>query len=178
MTAITSTILTLLLCGGFYWYYYGPSIITRVTLEIVTDTRDGNLHSLNFLKEDVDHKFVQDRASILARLYFSFKHPHGRYVIMEEVLYHILDQNFLSTAFAGVDIVIFIEPTNGESVDSITPIMWKSVGLQGTKFVVVNQRDGKGDPLHWQLYSVDGNDDEIEVEGEAGGRGEADEDEL
>lgn len=174
MTAITSTLLTLLLCGGLYWYYYGPSIITRVTLEVVTDTRDGKLHALNFLKEDVDHKFVQDRASILARLYFNFKYPHGRYVIMEEVLFHIFDQMFLSTVFAGDDIVIFVEPTNGKTIESITPIMWKSVGFQGTKIVPVNQRDAKGNPLHWELYSTD----ILEEEETDAGRGEADEDEL
>lgn len=170
MTAITSTIFAVLLCGGIWWWYYGPSIIISVTLEIVTDTRDGKLHSLNFIKQDVDHKFVQDKASILTRLYFKFKYPHGRYIVTEEVLAHIFNQMFLSTVFAGEDVVIFIEPTNGESIESITPIMWKSAGLQGAKFVVVNQKDANDHPLHWELYSVDALDD--------AGRGEAEEDEL
>lgn len=159
MTSATSAIFTIILCGSVYWYYYGPNIINGVTLEIVTDTRDGKLHSLNFLKEDVDHKFVQDKTSIMARLYFKFKYPHGRYIIMEEVLFHVFDQFFLSTAFVGDDIVIFVEPTTGVTLDSITPIMWKSVGMQGIKFVVVNQRDTNGNPIHWELYSAHDTDD-------------------
>ena len=172
MTAFISTFLTLALCGGVYWYYYGPSIITSVTLEVVTDTRDGKLHSLNFLKEDVDHKFVQDKASILSRLYFDFKYPHGRYVVMEEVLFHIFDQTYLSTVFTGKDIVIFVEPTNGKTIESITPIMWKSVALQGAKLIPVNQRDANGDPLHWEIYSA------VEEEEDPASKGEAEEDEL
>jgi hypothetical protein len=166
MTTFVSTLFTAVFCLGVYWFYYGPSIIISVSMQVVTDTRDGQLHSLNFLKEDVDTEFVQDKASILSRLYFKFKYPHGRYIIMEEVLTHILNQYFLSTVFAGEDIVIFVEPTNGNNIESITPIMWKSVGMQGSQFIPVGQRDEAGDPLHWRLYTTLDTDDPDKGEAE------------
>ena len=159
MTAITSAIFTIVLFGGVYWFYYGPTVITAMTVDVITDTRDGKLHSLNFLKEDVDHEYIQENASILRRLYFNFKYPHGRYIVMEEVLAHIFNQFYLSTVFVGKDVVIFIEPTDGTSISSITALTWKGVGLQGAKFVIVTQRDEKGDPLHWRLYSNDEEDE-------------------
>ncbi len=167
MTSFTSGLFTALIFLTVYWIYRGPSLLTSVYLDVSTDTRDGKLHSLNFLKEDVDHKFVQDKASILARLYFKFKYPHGRYVIKEEVLAHIFDQFFLSTTLTGQDIVIFVEPANGKSIESITPVMWKSVALEGTTVVPVTQRDALGDPLHWELYSAEKTPETDHSRGEA-----------